>query len=213
MKKSLLAIALAARCGPSAGSLPHRWAMRLHRPAVQVVASRACRSSVGGAGGPAHRGRRRAGYCPVLRRRRGEQWRQVPVPTSVSLTAVQFVDDNRVGPWATAASCLHSSDARRELGACSSMAGKSPRLMQKARRPAATRKAVAEAEWLVADGPDKPFLEPALHGCADTASSSAPTTWPSSTQDGGKTWASIANRLDNPVACTCTRCRRRATAC
>jgi photosystem II stability/assembly factor-like uncharacterized protein len=126
----------------------------------------------------------------------GIRWRQSTVPTSVSLTAVQFVD-NRHG-WAVGHGgvVLASTDAGeswelqfdgRQVAA----------LMLKSARISGDPKAQAEAERLVANGPDKPFLD--LHffdsqrGMIVGAYGLA-----LSTQDGGKTWASIANRLDNP---------------
>ncbi|MNB82591.1 Ycf48-like protein precursor [compost metagenome] len=133
----------------------------------------------------------------------GRTWRQVQVPVSSTLTAVQFVN-SRQG-WAVGHSgvILHSGDA-----------GQSWTLQLDGRRAAqqelndaqtaalepnadegAQRRLVA-AQRLVTDGPDKPFLalsfSDTMHGLAVGAYGLVMRT-----EDGGMTWQSWMGRIPN----------------
>ncbi len=131
-------------------------------------------------------------------------WRQVQLPVSTTLTAVQFVDDQQ--GWAIGHSgvVLHTTDA-----------GNSWSLQLDGRRAAALELAAAEAQVksladddnaqrrvsraqrLVADGPDKPFLalsfSDARHGLVVGAYGLAMHT-----DDGGQSWQSWMDRIANP---------------
>lgn len=133
----------------------------------------------------------------------GASWRQARVPVSVTLTAVAFPSARHgwaVGHFGTV---LHSADGgetwQRQLdgataarlvleGATAAAAASDD--------PAAAR-GVAEAERLVADGPDKPLLDlhfaDAQHGIVVGAYNLIFRT-----DDGGKTWRSLAAWADNP---------------
>lgn len=132
----------------------------------------------------------------------GGQWRQVQVPVSVTLTAVQFVDARQ--GWAIGHSgvVLHSADggeswalqldgrqaAALELAAAQAAAKASPQ--------EAAQRRLASAERLVADGPDKPWLalqfSDARHGLVVGAYGLALAT-----RDGGRTWTSWMGRIPN----------------
>jgi len=133
----------------------------------------------------------------------GRTWRQVQVPVSVTLTAVQFVDAHQ--GWAVGHSgvILHSLDG-----------GESWTLQLDGRRAAqlelrdaqlSAQEAVAEedvqrrliaAQRLVDDGPDKPFLalsfRDTTHGLVVGAYGLAMET-----DDGGVTWHSWMGRIPN----------------
>ena len=122
-------------------------------------------------------------------------WRQVPVPTSVTLTAVRFVDDKHGWAVGHGGVILASTDGgatwTRQLD------GKTAAdLMLKAAQASGNPAAVKEAEWLVSAGADKPFLDlhffDARHGIVVGAYNLA-----FETRDGGQTWSPIAPRLDN----------------
>lgn len=135
----------------------------------------------------------------VLSDDNGKTWRQAKVPVSVSLTAVQFATPAQgwaVGHYGVV---LHTGDGgatwTRQLDGI-----EAAQLVQKSARAGQGGEAYqAEAERLVADGPDKPFL--ALHfsdeknGIVVGAYNLALRT-----QDGGRTWAPLSGRLDNPKA-------------
>lgn len=126
-------------------------------------------------------------------------WTQVAqVPVSTTLTAVRFVDAQR--GWAVGHSgvVLATQDGGQhwqrqldgrivaQLALAQAISGSSMR-------------AQAEAQRLVADGPDKPFLDlyfsSANEGCVVGAYNLC-----FQTVDGGAHWVPISERLDNPKA-------------
>lgn len=128
----------------------------------------------------------------------GKTWRQVQVPVSVGLTAVRFVDARQGWIVGHGGVVLASADG----GQTWVRQFDGTQAAQVALKDAQTRgdaRALAEAERLVADGADKPFLDlhffDAQHGLIVGAYNLA-----FETHDGGKTWQSIAGRLDNPKA-------------
>jgi photosystem II stability/assembly factor-like uncharacterized protein len=129
----------------------------------------------------------------------GMRWRQAAsVPVSVTLTAVQFINQ-RVG-WAVGhcGVVLRSDDGgehwHRQLDGHAAAA-----LMLKDAQALGDEKAVAEAQRVVQEGADKPLLS--LHfvdereGWVVGAFNLALVT-----HDGGQTWASGSTRLPNPKA-------------
>lgn len=133
----------------------------------------------------------------------GRAWRQTSSPASVTLTAVRFASPT-VG-WATghAGVILATEDGgiqwRPQLdgaaAAASALQQARGRLAAAPADPVATR-AVADAERLVADGPDKPFFDlwfsDTRHGFAIGAYNLFVRT-----QDGGATWVAALDRLPN----------------
>ena len=96
----------------------------------------------------------------------GAHWRQSKVPVSVTLCVVRFADDRN--GWAAGHSgvVLHSTDAgetwTRQLDGdvvVQLMLRDAETRVATAPDDAAAAKALAEAKQLVADGPDKPFLD------------------------------------------------------
>ncbi|MBI5441630.1 MAG: glycosyl hydrolase [Deltaproteobacteria bacterium] len=134
----------------------------------------------------------------------GKTWRQARVPTAVSLTAVAFATPKQGWAVGHSGTVLHSDDggetwtrqldgvqaARLVLEAAQARASARP-------SDPAAQGLLAEARQLVQDGPDKPFL--ALHFESEREG------WIAGayglflhTEDGGKTWQSWMDRLDNP---------------
>lgn len=135
----------------------------------------------------------------------GQRWRQVQVPVSVGLTAVQFVDADHGWAVGHAGVILTSRDggetwvrqldghqaARLELEAA-----------QRERAGAiddeAAQVRVQTAERMVQEGADKPFLALAFtdanHGLVVGAYGLALRT-----EDGGVTWSSVQGTIDNPT--------------
>jgi len=129
----------------------------------------------------------------------GRSWRQAQVPVSVSLTALQFVDA-RLG-WAVGHQgvVLHSADGgatwTRQLDGVQA-AALTLRAAQALNGPGQER-ALAEAQHLVADGPDKPFLD--LH--FDSPRSGyvlGAYNLLFKTEDGGATWQPWHSHVANP---------------
>lgn len=133
----------------------------------------------------------------------GHTWRQASsVPVSVALTDVDFVSASH--GWAVGHSgvVLHSADAGetwvRQLDGNQA----AQIILEDARQRAAAgesgaEKALRSAEFLVKDGPDKPFLDVAFlsesQGYVVGAYGLALET-----RDAGKTWQSLVGRIPNP---------------
>ncbi|WP_170800788.1 WD40/YVTN/BNR-like repeat-containing protein [Stutzerimonas stutzeri] len=128
----------------------------------------------------------------------GVTWRQVTVPVSATLTAVQFVDERHGWAVGHAGVVLHSSDggeswavqldgnraAAIELGAAQTEQAPTERLQA--------------AELLVDDGADKPLL--ALHfNDLQTGVVVGAYGLALQTTDGGQSWQSIMGRVPNPA--------------
>ena len=86
----------------------------------------------------------------------GSVWRQVPVPVSVTLTAVTFVDDKQ--GWAVGHSgvILHSSDGGETWA--KQLDGRQALEALQAAAASGSRELQQRVERQVQDGPDKPFL-------------------------------------------------------
>ncbi|WP_256661009.1 YCF48-related protein [Pseudomonas sp. DY-1] len=131
----------------------------------------------------------------------GATWQQVDSPVSVTLTRVRFATASDGWAVGHAGVVLHSGDGGRTwsrqldgvqaaqlaLGAAQAESGED------------AEDRLAEAQRLVDDGPDKPFLNlhffDAQRGIVVGAYGLA-----FATDDGGKSWKSISARLDNPSA-------------
>jgi photosystem II stability/assembly factor-like uncharacterized protein len=132
----------------------------------------------------------------------GVSWRQARVPASVTLAAVQFPTPSlgwAVGHYGV---ILHSRDGgeswTRQLdGAEAAQLMLRHATALPADGGAAREAALAEAQRLVADGPDKPFLDlyfsDAQNGIVVGAYNLAFRT-----RDGGASWTPFSGRLDNP---------------
>ncbi|WP_310568323.1 hypothetical protein [Hydrogenophaga sp.] len=131
----------------------------------------------------------------VLSDDRGASWRQAPSPVSVTLTTVRFADASNGVAVGHGGTVLTTADA----GASWTLRLDGRRLAAVAKAAAATPAAQQDAERLIADGPDKPFLDVLLWdakrllavGAYGLAFYSA---------DGGVSWAPWMDRLPNPKA-------------
>ncbi|QQZ38071.1 YCF48-related protein [Pseudomonas sp. SK2] len=126
----------------------------------------------------------------------GATWRQaMSVPVSVSLTAVQFIDERHGWVVGHAGVVLHSADGGEHWTL--QLDGKRAATLElQAAQASADEQRVAAAQRLLADGADKPLLAlsfaDARHGLAVGAYGLA-----MSTVDGGRTWQSAMGRLPN----------------
>lgn len=126
----------------------------------------------------------------------GATWRQALVPVQATLTAVCFADD-RTG-WAAGhlGVILRSVDGgvswEKQLDGI-----QAAELVKQAAQSSGDAKAMAQAEYLVEEGADKPFFDlefiDAQRGFAVGAYNLM-----FATEDGGKTWIAWGPRLPNP---------------
>lgn len=133
----------------------------------------------------------------------GASWRQAKVPVSVALTNVRFVTPRKGWAVGHGGVVLHSADGGeswvRQLGGTQVAA----LVLEAAKAKAAVapgeaaRKQLAEAERLVADGPDKPFLDVLFF---DEANGFVVGAYGLAfgTGDGGRTWQPWLDRIPNP---------------
>jgi len=126
----------------------------------------------------------------------GRSWQQGQVPLSVSLTAVQMLDAKvgfAVGHSAVVLATNDGGKTWRKLTDGVQLAA----LALQTAKAAGDAQALQKAEQLVSDGPDKPLLclyfFDARRGMVLGSYNLA-----FSTQDGGQSWTSMSDRLDNP---------------
>lgn len=131
----------------------------------------------------------------------GKSWRQARVPTSAGLTAVQFPSPRQgwaVGHYGV---ILHSEDGgeswTRQLDGVQAAQLALHDAQAAAGQGAASQRYLADAQRLVQDGPDKPFLalnfSDEHNGIVVGAYNLAFRT-----RDGGKSWTPLMGQLDNP---------------
>ena len=138
----------------------------------------------------------------------GQTWQQAKVPTSVSLTAVQFPTPQKGWAVGQAGVVLHSEDGGQtwtrqldgriaaQLALDAAQANVSASGGAGAGAEAA-RKKLADAQRLVDDGPGKPFL--ALHFENEQSGFVVGAYGLMfSTRDGGKTWQPWMDHVENP---------------
>lgn len=131
----------------------------------------------------------------VLSDDRGATWRQAPCPVSVTLTTVRFADARRGVAVGHAGTVLTTDDAGESWAV--RLDGR--RLAQLAQQAASTPEATKEAARLVADGPDKPFLDVLLWDAQRLLAVGA-YGLAFYSGDGGRSWAPWMARLPNPNA-------------
>jgi photosystem II stability/assembly factor-like uncharacterized protein len=130
----------------------------------------------------------------------GDSWKQVGVPVSVSLTNVRFTSPNSVWAVGHGGVALHSGDAGEswtkkldgDLAAKVCLAS-----VKSLPSNEVTERLRFEAERLVTDGPDKPFLDVHFFDEKRGFLVGAYGLF-LGTRDGGNTWQSWHDRIDNP---------------
>jgi len=134
----------------------------------------------------------------------GVNWRQVNTPVSVALTAVQFVSQSN--GWAVGhfGIVLHTGDGgetwTKQLDGQQAAALALKAAEERAAiDPEGAGRALREAQYLVSDGPDKPFLD-VLFVNETTGFVIGAYNLIFRTDDAGKTWKSWQAHVDNPNA-------------
>ncbi|MDO9249962.1 MAG: YCF48-related protein [Hydrogenophaga sp.] len=126
----------------------------------------------------------------------GQQWRQAAVPVQVTLTCVAFADERHGWAAGHLGTILHSDDGgqtwRKQLDGIAAAAS-----VAEAARASGDTAALADAQALVDEGPDKPFFDlsfiDAQRGFAAGAYGLL-----FATADGGRTWLPRSARPANP---------------
>jgi photosystem II stability/assembly factor-like uncharacterized protein len=134
----------------------------------------------------------------------GKSWRQAKVPTSVSLTAVEFPTPKQGWAVGHAGVVLHSEDGgetwlkQLDGRVAAKLALEAAQASLQAKPgDARVQQQEAEAQRLVDDGPDKPFLD--LHFESETTGFVVGAyNLIFRTADGGKTWTPWLDHVDNP---------------
>lgn len=126
---------------------------------------------------------------------RGASWRQAPCPVSVTLTMVRFADERHGVAVGHGGTVLTTDDA----GASWRLRLDGRRLAEIAKASATTPEAQRDAERLLADGPDKPFLD-VLQWDARRLLAVGAYGLAFQSDDGGERWTPWMDRLPNPKA-------------
>jgi photosystem II stability/assembly factor-like uncharacterized protein len=126
---------------------------------------------------------------------RGATWRQAPSPVSVTLTMVRFADERNGVAVGHGGTVLTTDDA----GTTWRLRLDGRRLAELAKAAATTPEAQQDAERLVTDGPDKPFLD-VLQWDAKRLLAVGAYGLAFYSDDGGERWAPWMDRLPNPKA-------------
>ena len=128
----------------------------------------------------------------------GRNWKQVQTPTSASLTAMCFVNDKQGWAVGHMGIILHTVDGG--LSWVKQLDGiAAAHLVLEAAQKSGDERAIRDAELLVGNGADKPYLD--VH--FDNATSGyvvGAFNLVFRTEDGGATWQSWQSHVDNPRA-------------
>lgn len=125
----------------------------------------------------------------------GRSWRQASSPVSVTLTALRFADARAGVAVGHGGTVLTTADGG-ERWAVRMDGRRAASLVVEAARAGTDPVALRNAERLVADGPDKPFFDVLVDGSSLVAVGAYGLILAS--RDGGASWESWGDRLDNP---------------
>ena len=128
----------------------------------------------------------------------GNSWKQAAVPVSVTLTAVRFADDLHGFAIGHAGTVLTTDDAG-ESWKLRLDGRRIAEIMLSAAKKGGDERAIASAQRLVSDGPDKPLLDLLVLDANQVIVIGAYGI-ALMTQDGGQSWTSWTDRIDNPGA-------------
>jgi photosystem II stability/assembly factor-like uncharacterized protein len=127
----------------------------------------------------------------------GASWRQANSPVSTTLTCVSFADTKSGWVAGHAGTILHTADGGATWAVQTDGRAVARLVKMSANEKGAPSGLAGIATQLVADGPDKPFLDIQFtdvnHGAAVGAYGLAVKT-----SDGGRTWVSFMHHVPNP---------------
>jgi photosystem II stability/assembly factor-like uncharacterized protein len=126
----------------------------------------------------------------------GKRWTQAVTPTSVTLTALRFVDNQRGWAVGHMGIVLHTEDGgttwRKQLDGI-----QVAQLAHEAAQASGNEKRIQQALFLVTDGPDKPFFDATVDQSGQGFIVGAYNLI-FRTTDGGKHWQDWSSHVDNP---------------
>lgn len=125
----------------------------------------------------------------------GRSWRQAASPVSVTLTAVRFADARAGIAVGHGGTVLATADGGERWTVRMDGRRAAQRVLEAA-RAGTDAAALRNAERLVADGPDKPFFDVLMDGASLVVVGAYGLILASN--DGGASWESWGERLDNP---------------
>lgn len=126
----------------------------------------------------------------------GQTWQQADTPTNASLVALRFVDDKHGWAVGHMGLVLHTEDAGKTWS--KQLDGiKAAQLALESAQKSGDEKKIAQAQALVADGPDKPFFDLCFLN-DKTGFIVGAYNLAFRTDDGGKTWQDWSAHIDNP---------------
>ncbi|MGY2326749.1 WD40/YVTN/BNR-like repeat-containing protein [Pseudomonas sp. SDT2931_S440] len=129
----------------------------------------------------------------------GKHWRQVPVPTSASLTSVSFATASQGWAVGHAGVVLHTVDGGESWHLQLDGKAAAQRVLDAVRAtPDPSARQLKVAQGFIADGADKPWLS--VHFSNEREGTVVGAFGMIlHTQDGGASWQSWVDRLDNPA--------------
>lgn len=126
----------------------------------------------------------------------GAHWTQAAVPTSVTLTALRFVDEQRGWAVGHMGIVLHTDDGGQTWA--KQLDGiEAARLVYAQAQASGDEAALRQAEYLIGDGPNKPFFDIVMDGNGRGLVVGA-FNLAFRTTDGGQHWQPWSDRIDNP---------------
>jgi len=127
----------------------------------------------------------------------GENWHQAESPVSVTLTAIQFADDENGYAVGHGGIVLRTTNGGKNWQRLLNGRVLGERLLEDALQ-ARDEEAIHQARLLVDDGPDKPFLDILVINAHHIVAVGA-YGFAYESKDGGQTWQSWMERVDNPL--------------
>tara|TARA_R110001606_G_scaffold323656_1_gene470446 strand:+ start:1876 stop:2961 length:1086 start_codon:yes stop_codon:yes gene_type:complete len=126
----------------------------------------------------------------------GKSWRQLPSPVSVTLTGVSFFNDKNGYAIGHGGIVLRTSNGGDDWKVQLDGRQLAEELLRQAEQ-SNDDESVRQAQLLLADGPDKPFLDLLVLG-RDHLVVVGAYGFAFESIDGGQTWGSWMDRIDNP---------------
>ena len=128
----------------------------------------------------------------------GKSWQQLPSPVSVTLTGVSFFDDENGYAIGHGGIVLRTTNGGDNWEVQLNGRQLAEQLLQQAEK-SKDEESIRQAKLLIADGPDKPFLDLLVLG-RDYLVVVGAYGFAFESNDGGQTWASWMERIDNPFS-------------
>ncbi|MGO2512325.1 WD40/YVTN/BNR-like repeat-containing protein [Marinomonas polaris] len=126
----------------------------------------------------------------------GKSWRQLPSPVSVTLTGVSFFDDENGYAIGHGGIVLRTTNGGNDWKVQLNGHQLAEKLLQQAEE-SKDEELIRQAKLLIADGSDKPFLDLLVLG-RDHLVVVGAYGFAFESIDGGQTWVSWMDRIDNP---------------